>query len=126
MSRRATLAKYAVLQLPGLLLVSGGLTLAVWWLDLSLPVALGLGALWIVKDVVMFPIVRVAYEPRDHQPGEDLIGSTGSAVSLIDREGWIQLGPERWRARSRMPIPNGTGVRVVAIDGLILEVEPDA
>ena len=126
MSRGATVAKYAVLQLPGLLLVGAGLSLAVWWLDLSVSVALGLWALWIVKDVAMFPIVRVAYEPRDHEPGEDLIGATGSAISLIDREGWIQLGPERWRARSRTPIPDGAPVRVVAIDGLTLEVEPQA
>ena len=126
MSRRATLAKYALLQIPELVLLGGVLTLAVWSLDLSLPIALGCVALWIVKDIVMFPIVRVAYEPHDHEPGADLLGATGTAVSLIDREGWVQVGPERWRARSRVPIADGALVRIAAIDGLILDVEPEA
>lgn len=38
--------------------------------------------------------------------------------------GTVQLGTERWRATSRVPLAPGQAARVTARHGLVLEVEP--
>jgi membrane-bound serine protease (ClpP class) len=58
---------------------------------------------------------------------ESMIGEMGSAKTGIDPEGMVDLRGGVWRARTNRatPIPVGERVRVVAIDGLLLEVEPE-
>lgn len=55
-----------------------------------------------------------------------MIGSSGLAVGAIDPEGVAQVGSSRWRARTNRatPLAAGAELRVVAIDGVTLEVEP--
>jgi len=58
---------------------------------------------------------------------ESMIGTMGQATTGIDPEGMVDLRGGAWRARTNRatPIPEGERVRVVAIDGLLLEVEPE-
>jgi membrane-bound serine protease (ClpP class) len=58
---------------------------------------------------------------------ESMIGAMGKATTGIDPEGMVDLEGGTWRARTNRatPIPAGDPVRVVAIDGLLLEVEPE-
>lgn len=58
---------------------------------------------------------------------ESIIGQMGEATTGIDPEGMVDLRGGAWRARTNRatPIPAGDRVRVVAIDGLLLEVEPE-
>jgi len=58
---------------------------------------------------------------------EAMIGQMGEATTGIDPEGMVDLKGGKWRARTNRatPIPAGERVRVVAIDGLLLEVEPE-
>jgi membrane-bound serine protease (ClpP class) len=58
---------------------------------------------------------------------ESMIGEMGSATADVDPEGTITLRGALWRARTNRatPIVAGAPVRVVAIDGLVLEVEPE-
>jgi membrane-bound serine protease (ClpP class) len=58
---------------------------------------------------------------------ESMIGRMGEATTGIDPEGMVRLEGALWRARTNRatPIAVGDGVRVVAIDGLLLEVEPE-
>jgi membrane protein implicated in regulation of membrane protease activity len=124
--RRATLAKYVVLQVPGFALVSGGLSLSVWLFDFSSNVAGGLLALWVAKDALMYPLVRVAYEPADPDATQHLVGATGVAQAHFDAEGWVKVGSELWRAqleKGAPPIQAGAAVRVVEVRGLTLRVE---
>jgi len=55
-----------------------------------------------------------------------LIGKTGVVKTALDPIGRIQVHGELWSARSQTPVAVGQTVRVVAVDGLTLEVEPDA
>ena len=57
---------------------------------------------------------------------DSMIGRTGQATTGIAPEGMVELGGAQWRARTNRatPILSGEPVRVVAIDGLLLEVEP--
>jgi membrane-bound serine protease (ClpP class) len=56
-----------------------------------------------------------------------MVGREGAVATALDPDGLVDLGGGRWRARttragSSMGI--GAPVRVVAVDGLVLEVEP--
>lgn len=55
---------------------------------------------------------------------EELVRSTGEAIEGFDQEGWVRVRGERWRARTRVPLVPGQRIRVTAMHGLLLEVEP--
>ncbi len=57
---------------------------------------------------------------------EAMIGEVGTAVDAIGPEGVVRVLGAPWRARTNRatPIAAGDPVRVVAVDGLLLEVEP--
>ena len=57
---------------------------------------------------------------------EWMIGETGSVVERVGPDGVVQVGSAQWRARTNRatPVEAGEQVRVVAIDGVTLEVEP--
>lgn len=57
---------------------------------------------------------------------EAMIGELGEAREAISPEGVVIVKGAPWRARTNRatPIPAGGPIRVIAIDGLLLEVEP--
>jgi len=59
---------------------------------------------------------------------ERFVGELGTAIGAVDPEGVVQVLGAAWRARTNRatPIAAGDAVRVVAIDGLLLEVEPES
>ena len=58
---------------------------------------------------------------------EDLVGEMGAAVGDIAPDGIVRVRDAQWRARTNRatPIAAGDAVRVVAIEGIVLEVEPE-
>ena len=55
---------------------------------------------------------------------ETMVGRTATVVDDIDPIGRVRLDGEHWNARARVPVREGQTVRIEAIDGLTLEVEP--
>lgn len=57
---------------------------------------------------------------------EWMIGRKGTAIDAIDPEGLVNVGSATWRARTNRatPIAAGDPIRVAAIDGVTLDVEP--
>lgn len=57
---------------------------------------------------------------------EWMIGELGTVIDDVDPDGVVQVGEGRWRARTNRatPVVAGDSVRVAAIDGITLEVEP--
>ena len=55
---------------------------------------------------------------------ENLIGATGEVTAPLAPVGQIRVLGELWEARSSSELPERTIVRVVAMDGLTLDVEP--
>src|SRR5690606_25556040 len=55
-----------------------------------------------------------------------MIGAEGTAKTAVDPDGVVLVDGAQWRARTNRatPIAEGDPIRVVAIDGLTLEVEP--
>jgi membrane-bound serine protease (ClpP class) len=57
---------------------------------------------------------------------EELIGSSGEVLEDFDgKDGWARVHGETWRIRSKQPLSRGQKIRVVSMDGLIFDVEPD-
>ena len=59
---------------------------------------------------------------------ESMVGELGTALAGINPEGTVEVKGAPWRARTNRatPIEEGEPVRVVGIDGLLLEVEPES
>jgi membrane-bound serine protease (ClpP class) len=57
---------------------------------------------------------------------EGMIGEDGTAEVAVDPDGVVLIRGARWRARTNRatPIKVGDPVKVVAVEGLVLEVEP--
>ena len=57
---------------------------------------------------------------------ESMIGEMGTALDAVSPEGSVEVRGAPWRARTNRatPIAAGEPVRVIGIDGLLLEVEP--
>jgi membrane-bound ClpP family serine protease len=100
---------------------------ATWWQPGVNPILavitslIASGYLWIATTKVL--------ESDRLRPRHDLgriIGDVGEARTDISTEGSVQINSELWSARSSVPIPSGTKVRVVKREGFILEVEPDS
>jgi membrane-bound serine protease (ClpP class) len=55
-----------------------------------------------------------------------MLGELGEVVVAVDPDGVVKVGDGKWRARTNRatPVAAGAPVRVVAIDGVTLEVEP--
>jgi membrane-bound serine protease (ClpP class) len=56
---------------------------------------------------------------------EGLIGSVAEVIEALDPAGRVRLRGEIWRATASEAAAIGERVRVTAVDGLTLEVEPE-
>lgn len=124
---RSPFATYMMLEAPGWVLAGVVLGFFVQTEDLTLRVAVLLFALWVIKDFVLYPILRVAYVESSPGGTEGLVGALGTARERLDPEGYVRVGSELWRAvltRDAAPVEAGASVRVLAVRNLTLQVEP--
>jgi membrane-bound serine protease (ClpP class) len=56
---------------------------------------------------------------------EEMLGAVGEALDDFADEGWMRVHGETWRARTRGPVRRGQRLRVRAIDGLVLDADPE-
>jgi membrane-bound serine protease (ClpP class) len=93
-----------------------------WWIVLL--VVLGTLAFWVGGLPAM---LRTRFStPTIGREG--MIGEMGTAEVDIDPEGVVKVRDALWKARVNRatPIAVGDAVRVVAVEGLVLEVEPES
>ena len=57
---------------------------------------------------------------------DQLLHEPAVAIDDFEREGRVRIRGEIWNAVAREPVRSGQRLRVVRVDGLTLEVEPDA
>ena len=96
-----------------------------YWIGLPLWIAVGAFSLWVIKDLVFYPLLRKAYESSPKTGADQLVGLQGVAQEQIDPRGYIHVRGELWRAEtesSDKPISAGSPVRVVRANGMTLIV----
>ena len=98
-----------------------GVTLRPSWITL----VSGIGGVALAFVVGMPSMVRTRFATPTIGR-EWMVGEIGEAVEAVDPDGVVSVGDARWRARTNRatPVAAGEQVRVVAIDGVTLEVEP--
>ncbi len=120
------LVRYTLLQLPGLLLIAclGWWAWSAGWV--SGRTAGTLFLVWLVKDVLLYPLYRPALDHDAPYGGQALIGGTARVSTALAPVGRVHIRGESWRARSidNAPIPRGAKVRIVDAEGLTLQVRP--
>jgi membrane-bound serine protease (ClpP class) len=84
----------------------------------SLAVVAGAFLFWMVSFIVRLRN-RGAVSGR-----ESIVGGIGTALESFTGDGHVWLESETWAARSQLAVAKDQKVRVVAMKGLILEVEP--
>jgi membrane-bound serine protease (ClpP class) len=85
----------------------------------------GIGGIMLTFIVGMPSMVRTRFATPTIGR-EWMIGELGSVVERVDPDGVVEVRDARWRARVNRatPVEPGEQIRVVAIDGVTLEVEP--
>ncbi len=96
---------------------SGGA--AVHPLVAALTSVLTLGYFWLaIRKTLASARAKPAHDPSAVR------GLVGEVRSALDPIGSVYVGGELWTARSGKPVAEGTLVRVIDLDGLMLTVEP--
>ncbi len=118
--------KYTLLQVPELVLVILIVILLHRWTALSAYVLWGIILIWVVKDIILFPLVWRAYDWNPQGAPHPMIGKQGIAQGLLAPSGYIRVQGELWLAElteKEKPVKNGESVQVCAISGLKLFVK---
>ncbi|MOA20363.1 hypothetical protein D3C78_1408030 [compost metagenome] len=85
----------------------------------------------LASALVIFAILAMALRARRRVLVSGDAGLVGSQATLLEqtlddpRSGWVQLQGERWQVRSAQPLRSGQRVRVLARNGLMLDVTAD-
>jgi membrane-bound serine protease (ClpP class) len=90
------------------------------------PLLVGIGGMLLAMISGMPAMVRTRFATPTIGR-EWMIGELGVAEGAVDPDGLVRVREARWPARTNRATPIGPGetIRVVAIDGVVLEVEPE-
>ena len=122
-----TRLRYALYQVPGLLILLGVVLGLYRWAMLPGWAAVALVVAWMLKDAALYPWLRTAYEPDSRRVIERLIGLAGIAVEPLAPRGYVRVRGELWQAEPAEPdraIDAGRAVTVHAVATNILLVRP--
>jgi membrane-bound serine protease (ClpP class) len=92
----------------------------------GIPVAL-IAGMAILSALLLATMVGIVLKTRRRavvSGPSDLIGSIAEVVQASQHEGWVRLRGETWRVASSAPLELAQKVRIVARNGLVLEVVP--
>lgn len=91
---------------------------------IHLSTALALAVPFSIITVLLVSLVIRARRNKVVTGMEGMLGETGTAVGDLTPEGKVLVRGEYWDARCTVPVHAGERIRVIAIDGLKLTVEP--
>ncbi len=92
----------------------------------SLPVIISFG---ILNGLLFVGVLTLAVKARRRpvvSGREQLVGMSGEALSAFAGRGRVHVHGEDWQALTKVPLKRGQKVRVTAVDGLTLTVEPSS
>jgi membrane protein implicated in regulation of membrane protease activity len=122
------LIRYILLQIPGTVLLALILVQVNNWIELPQWIIWFIVAIWVAKDIILFPFVWSAYDWHYQDETRSMIGKRGVAKERLAPSGYIQIYGELWKAKiieGNRPIEKGEGVLVEDMQGLILLVRPN-
>ena len=118
--------RYILFQLPGLIVIILLLLFLRQWVNISSWLIVFFIALWITKDIILYPFVWRAYDSYGKNM-HAMTGMKGIVIEKLSPSGYIKLQGESWRAEliNGGTVEKGTIVDVIDVRGLTLFVEPE-
>lgn len=120
--------KYTLLQIPAIALVIIIVVFGPRWFYFPAWIGWTIVALWILKDIILFPFVWRSYDSSIPDDTLTMVGKRGIAEERLSPVGYVRVRGELWKAevaRGDAPIEAGEPVRVRDIQGLTLKVEAE-
>jgi membrane-bound ClpP family serine protease len=117
--------RYALIQVPELIMLILVLVLLRQWMNIPLWLVWTFVILWTAVNVVMFPFLWRAYEKKDANP---LPGSRGVTVDRLSPSGYVRINNELWHAQvidGESAIEKNEVVSIKDMRGLTLFVESE-
>jgi len=74
--------------------------------------------------LIILRMIFAAHRKPVVSGADEMLGSIGQILEDFEESGRIYIHGETWQAQSKSPLRRGDQVRVIAIDGLVLNVEP--
>jgi membrane protein implicated in regulation of membrane protease activity len=121
-----TLLKYTLLQVPEFLLVIFILVILKKWIAMPALIVWGIVLLWLVKDIILFPLTWRAYDSGRQYDPHPMVGRRGVVQEPLAPSGYIRVGGELWMAEAigdQGLIEKGERVCVRGVNGLKLFVD---
>ena len=124
----ATVTSHGILALGGIVaMIAGGLMLVegpIPQLRIRFSTTLAVALPLAFITVLLVRLVYLSHRRKSVSGEQGMIGEEGTAKTDIHNEGKVLVHGEYWNASSDRPIPAGSRVRVVRVQGLKIEVEP--
>ena len=119
------LLKYTLLQIPALVLIIVVLIFLQQWMDVPGYIVWGIPLLWILKDIILFPLTWRSYESYSPHDSHPMVGRVGIAQEPLEPSGYVRINGELWLAEifgEEESIEKGEKIRVREVNGLKLSV----
>jgi len=94
---RRSAVRYALFQIPDTAVLILILIALRYWLDLPAWIMWGLVVIWVVKDILMFPLVWKTYDSTAFKGPHSMIGRRGVAEEQLAPTGHIRVRDELWK-----------------------------
>jgi len=81
----------------------------------------------VVTAAIIIATIQIALKMRHKEVStgvERMVGQLGEALSEIHEDGQVRIEGEIWKARAESAITRGVPIRVTAVNGMVLTVEP--
>ena len=98
------------------------------WTGISLGWAVALYALYVVKDFLLFPFLRRAYDTRTATGIGRLVGEIAVVKQTLAPKGLVTVGGELWKAvvaPGENEVETGRRVRIESARGMVLVVRAE-
>ena len=121
------LLRYFLLQLPGIFFIAALIILLYLIKAVSFKVIWIVLAVWVIKDIALYPLVWKSYDLSSNSGKYQMIGQQGVALEAINPTGYVLVNGESWSARlknKKSVIRKDEPVYVSDVQGLTLIVRP--
>lgn len=121
------LLRYFLLQLPGIFFIAALIILLYLIKAVSFKVIWIVLAVWVIKDILLYPLVWKSYDLSPNPGKASMIGQLGVALEAINPTGYVLVKGESWSARlknKKSVIRKNEPVYVSDVQGLTLIVRP--
>ncbi len=93
-------------------------------IQVAIPIIVAVSTVSSIFFLIVLRMVFAAHNKPVVSGVDEMLGSIGQVLENFEVSGHIHIHGETWQVQSQSPFRSGDQVRVVAIDGLILSVEP--